>query len=327
MTFLQAAFSFLVFIAPMAGTGVWLLLRARRAAANSETGSLPFQPAAEAEPLRFLHRLNLSQRKVLKQQLQLGAALGTMLSWAFAYIFCMPLLGAGAGGPKWFNPSAWIWYTFLSNGIHTVQFLSTMVMLCAITTAAPLRLGYEALFYRTRPIRIGFLFWSKLLPTLVGLLAGAALGMALAFAILVAWKGQVWRNLPTTIPRALGPEDADIAQWYADLLVTSVPAACLSVLTSIGLLFTGTLALATSPLIRSKSTRTLPFLILPFFAVGFGLIQISAFAGERTAHLFRYLFIYMRLGPPPPYVFALVPVALSLAFIALARAFSDRMEV
>jgi hypothetical protein len=44
-------------------------------------------------------------------------------------------------------------------------------------------------------------------------------------------------------------------------------------------------------------------------------------------HLPLWLFVYLELGPPPPYAFALIPVALSAGLLLLARYFVGISEV
>jgi hypothetical protein len=41
----------------------------------------------------------------------------------------------------------------------------------------------------------------------------------------------------------------------------------------------------------------------------------------------RALFIYNELGPPPPYSHALIPIALAIGLLALARHFVRQFEL
>ena len=201
-----------------------------------------------------------------------------------------------------------------------------MVLFSAIAVIMPMRFGPEARFYRTRPIPISFIFWTKVLSVFTAMIAGAATGIALTFAILVALKGPIWHNLPATIPRLLGPDDADVAQLYANLLLTSAPSIFLSVLTSIALFFSATLFLASAPVLRLKNAA-LPMLMIPALLVPLGIAIFSNNFGTGTPQFLRTLYIYLNLGPPPPLANALIPIALTVVFITCARLFANHQEL
>ena len=202
-----------------------------------------------------------------------------------------------------------------------------MVLFSAIAVIMPMRFGPEARFYRTRPISISFVFWTKVLSVFSAMIAGAATGIALAFSLLVILKGPIWQSLPATIPRLLGPDDADVAQLYASLLVTSAHSIFLSIITTIALFFSAVLFLGTAPVLRLRSNAALPLLMIPAAFVPFAIAIISNHSNGGTPHFFRTLYICLSLGPPPPLAYALIPIALSAIFITCARLFANHQEI
>ena len=320
--------SLLVFFTPMMIFIGYRIRQASRVAAHAERGTLPFDPKPESVPIALLRRFTLSRRVYLRQQLKIAFVLYVVLAWTFLFILSLPIFNVSANANKWFVPSALIWLQFLRSATSLLQFLGTMILLCGFVAISPLRFGTEARFYRTRPLSIGFLFWSRVLPILIALLLAAMTGIVLAFALLVAVKGPVWHNLPAVIPRVLGADDAEIAQEYSLLLATSAPRIFLSLLTSFSLVFTGLLAVFSLPLFRLKSGNALPSASVPLLMLLFVFpISLLGLLNFGTHRLPSALFVYTRLGPPPHYIFALVPIALSTVFITLSRFFVNHLEV
>lgn len=317
----------LVFSAPMMIFGVYKIRQASRAITQAERDALPFDPKPEPTPFVLLHRFTVPQRVYLMQQLKLAAALSAFFAWLFLFILSLPIFNTPPNASKWFDLSAFVWLQFLRNATSSLQFLAALIFLCGFVAITPLRIGAEARFYRTRPLSVRFLFWSRVLPLLAALLLAAMTGIVLAFALLVAVKGQVWHNLPAVIPRVLGPDDADLAQEYSSLLVTSAPRIFLSILTTLSLVFTGLLAVLSLPLrlkLGNAATGLSAPLLMLFCALPIFLIGLFDFGAQ---HLPSALFVYNRFGPPPPYLFALVPITLSIVFMALARLFVNQLEV
>jgi len=322
------ATSFLVFLAPIFLALVWKICDHKRAAAKAELEALPFDPTPPAAPAVFLRHLTQPQRVFLTQQLKMGAMYYAIACWLMLFILSLPLFHALPHESKWFNNSAFLWYNFVNFLPHSTQSLFMMMIPAIIFVITPLRVGPEARFYRSRPLTIRFIFWSKILPIFLGIFAGIATGMALAVALLLVAKGPIWHNLPIAIPRTLGPDDAALQQLYRDFLTTSVPSLLLSILTTLSLFFSTMLMVATIPVKRMKAAAVVPLVALVAF-LGVGVLPfLSLFSSDgHTFSWFRTLFIYSSLGPPPPRLFALVPVALSIAFIAIARIFVTRLEV
>lgn len=317
-----------LFLAPWLLIAFWKIHQINRELSTEEGQSRSFVPRAAPVGLAFLKLSGILERRYLQQQLKSGAYLLAFGSWFFTFIFALPVI-VPAHAEKWFNKSTLLWFEFLRNGSNCTQFISMALFGCVFLAVAPLRFQADARFYRTRPIRISFLFWSRVLCILMPLLLAAAMGMAIATLLLLALHGPVWQHLPVHIPRVLDADDGDIAQEYRELLLTSAPRVFLSVLTTIALFFTGLLALAMIPFLRERAVGSSPTAITPpkvLFVMAF-VPLIVAFAHLGSFHLPAVLFIYTNFGPPPPYLFALVPVALSLSFLVVARIFYKRLEI
>jgi len=319
--------SALIFLFPLIAVAVWKIVSIQRTAGKAERDAMPFVPAPQPAPA-LLRGWTSARRVFLVQHLKVAGFLYAMMAWTIAFIFTLPLFTpANVNSAKWFNHSAYLWYSFVTGATHSTQFLFTMILFSAIAVVMPMRFGPEARFYRTRPIAISFVFWTKVLSVFTAMIAGTATGISLAFAILVALKGPIWHNLPTTIPRVLGPDDADVAQLYASLLTTSAPSIFLSIITTIALFFSVVLFLGTAPVLRFKSNAALPLLMIPAAFVPFVIALISDLSTSGTPHFFRTFYIYLSPGPPPPIAYALIPVALAGIFITGARLFTNHQDI
>jgi len=318
--------SFLIFIFPLVAAAVWKIRSIQRAAAKAERDALPFVPTSTPDPA-LLRGLPSARRIFLVQHLKAAAFLYLIESWTIAFIFTLPLFTlASVNSAKWLNHSAYLWYRFITGATHFTQFLTTMVLFSAIAAIMPMRFGPEARFYRTRPIPISFVFWTKILSILFAMIAGAVTGIALSFALFFVLKGPIWQNLPAAIPRILGPDDADVAQLYASLLITSAPSIFLSIITTIALLFSVVVFLGSAPVLRLKNAA-LPMLMIPVLLVPFGITILSFNSGTGTPQFLRTLYIYLNLGPPPPLGYALIPIALTAVFLTCARLFANHQEL
>lgn len=314
-----------IFVAPLLCVLFYQIWRINRSMKEAERYAAPFEPRAESSGA-LLRRFTPPQRVYLRQQLKLSAGVYLFLGWIFLFMLSLPFLGQPATASLWFNPSALFWFRFLGGEVSAVHVMGSMLFFDAFLTISPLRLGGEARYYRTRPLSIGFLFWARLLPLLFALIVAIATSIAVVYGLVFALKGPIWQHLPSAIPRSLGPEDADIARDYLNLLVTSVPRVLLSTLTTILMLFSAMLVMVTIPR-KNPGTSGVRFLV-PIFIVGAaGPSFWNLFNTFQHVHLPRELFIYDYLGPPPPYGFALVPIALSVIFMALARYLVTRLEV
>ncbi len=213
--------AFALFIAPIVFFGYFKLRQVRQATDAAERSAEPFAPAAAAAASNgLMKRFDLPEQTYLRQQLKLAASLYGLLSWTCFFVLRMPIFQPGAAHAKRSGGAALAWFMFLSNAGKTVAFLGVMWVLCAFIAVAPLRTGADGRFYRTRAVSIGFLYWSRLLPTMAALMLAVVTGVGLACALLLAVRGPVWQNLPPRFPRA-GPEDGDVAAMYLKLLNTS----------------------------------------------------------------------------------------------------------
>jgi hypothetical protein len=201
-------------------------------------------------------------------------------------------------------------------------------LILAITSIVPIRLGIIARFYLTRPIPIGVLFWSRVLPTIAALVAGMFTGVCLTLALVWVFKGPIWQHLPSAIP---GASDADCgcAGMYRDMLATSAPRLFLSMLTTAALLYSSAIALLVAPLNR-KAGSGVPVSFFLLFGGIFVVAVLRLF--QIVSHwqfslVPRQLFVYTDFGPPPPYAYALFPVALTIGLLLLSRSFVNRLEV
>ncbi|MGI4827488.1 MAG: hypothetical protein ACRYFU_04745 [Janthinobacterium lividum] len=320
--------AFAIFLAPLLTVAVWKIRKIQGEVFTAERQALPFVPTTAPVGLAFLHRLSSVERRYLLLQIKSGIFLFGFATWFFTFVLTLPIVFLHHFD-RWFNASALLWFEFLRNSSNSTQFITMALFGCVFMAVVPLRFQAEARFYRTRPIRIGFLFWSRVLCVLVPILLAAAAGIAIATLLLVTFHGPVWRNLPVHIPRVLDADDADIAQDYLRLLRTSAPRIFLSILTTISLFFTAVLALAMVPFLRGRtvgSSQTVAAPVKILFVMAFFPLLVT-FARFGSFQLPAFLFIYTSLGPPPPYLFALIPLALSLGFLALARLFVKHLEI
>jgi hypothetical protein len=86
-------------------------------------------------------------------------------------------------------------------------------------------------FFRTRPLGIGFLFWTNLIVVLGSGLAGMLTGVAATMLLLAAIHGPIWLHLPTAFPGVVTPNDGR-QELYDSLLATSPPRILLSICTT-----------------------------------------------------------------------------------------------
>jgi hypothetical protein len=291
--------------------------------------------------LAFFSDLTFTQRLYLNQQIKMAAIISVFGAWVFTFILTIPIF-APLHGEKWFNKSALIWFEFLRNSASSLQFLSMALFSCVFLAIVPLRFGAEARFYRTRPLTIGFLFWSRVLLIVFALILTTSVGIAVAIGILWVVKGPVWQNLPSLIPRTLGPDDADIAQEYSRLLLTSAPRMLLSLLTTVILFFAACLAFVPSlghllatvqqiPAVRSLGPHpSFPALLSAIqfprryaAAIALGLCSYTILASQRWLILSSNK--HLKLLGIFPAVVLFFPVVLFFLFFQVARLFGGHL--
>lgn len=319
---------FAIFFAPILVSATWKIRNINKETRTAQREASPFEPKPLPASLVFVRGLGAIERRYLLQQIKAATLIFAFATWSFAFILLLPIFVMPHAG-QWFDRSALVWFMFVRGASNSPGFISIAIFACVFTAVVPLRFGPEARYYRTRPINIGFLFWTRVLCILVPILLAIVAGVGITMFILVARHGLLWQHLPLRIPRVLGPNDSDVAQDYLNLLATSVPRVFLSLVTTIALLFTTLLALTTAPVLQAKGSGSAQNALLPvggllFMALAPLLILISHLS---SVHIPGMLFVYGNLGSPPPYRYVLVPIALSLLLLALSRCFVNHLEV
>jgi hypothetical protein len=317
---------FTVYAAPLILLVIYRVRSINRSNAQAEAITLPFAPGPVPACPPLLRRFPLPERVYLVQQLRSAFVTYVLLGWTEFFILALPIVNRAPNATWWSNSSAYTWFTFLQNAAKSQSYLSGLFFFGAFLIISPLRVGAQALFHRTRPISLGFLFWARVLPLMAALIAAIFTGIGLAFMVLVVFKGHVWQNLPVAIPRVLGPDDADLAQSYINLLQTSSPRIFLSLLTTMSLVFSFLIAIFSIPINRWSARGTLPAYLVVFMLIGLVAAPlVSIFA--NNLHTPRLLFLYGSLGPPPAYAFVAGPILLSVLFLWLASIFIQHTEI
>lgn len=317
-----------VLLGPIVLWGVYKVRRMHRAAVDSERDALPFAPQPEPAPNRFLGRVPLPERTLLSEQLTNASVLYFVLSWLFLNFFAISLWPPAAGKHSaWTDPSAYAWLQYLQTACRSCQFCMALSLGAAMMVITPLKQAQKAQFYRTRPVGVGFQFWSRLLCALSVLLASAATGMAISFALLSAVEGPVWQHLPAAFPGIVtGPGD-ERPQLYQALLFTSAPRLFLSIVTTLTLFFSATLALFAFPVIHRDSRSGTAARLFTLLVALFGIMAFNLFDTLNIAHWPGQLNFYTRLGAPPAHVSVAVAILVSVGLLFLARFFIGRAEV
>jgi len=317
-----------VFLAPAIFWMVYRMWLTNRKAAQAERVALPFDPKAEPTANVILRSFPLPERTYLRQQFTTARIGYLVSSWFFTMIFTIPLLPLPSWKQiTWTDLSAFTWFRYVESAASGIQLSLIFCSFAMLAAVMPLRQGPDAQFYRTRPLSMSFLFWARVLPVLGAIIAAALTGAAVSFALLVAIKGPVWQDLPSSFPGITTPDD-DRPQLYGALLATSVPRVFLSLCTTVGMFFSGFALLFTIPvnLWSFRNAGPLRFLL----SVVAGMLAawtVVALDMLEILHLPRELFFYTHLGPPPPYVFMICPILITAGLLMVARFFTSRLEL
>jgi hypothetical protein len=320
--------AFAIFLAPILSWATWKIRKINRETATAECEALPFQPKPIPATLVFLRGLGAIERRYLLKQLKAALLTFAFTTWFFAFLLSLPII-VMPHADQWFDRSALVWFMFVRGACKSPEFAGIAIFGSVFLAVLPLRFGPEARYFRTRPVAIGFLFWTRVLCVIVPILLAVVAGAGIAMLILLATHGLVWQHLPARIPRVLGPDDTDVAQDYLNLLATSVPRVFLSLVTSIALLFTTLLAFTTAPVFQGKvrgGAQTAMFPVRSLLLIA-GAPLMILIVNLSSVHIPSMLFVYGNLGSPPPYRYVIVPIALSLGFLTLARRFVNHLEV
>lgn len=213
----------------------------------------------------------------------------------------------------------YVWLNFLQGWSLDSIFLSIVAIGAAFVLAMQFAQGESSRFYRTRPLSLSFLFWTRTTIATLTLCASLIAGFVLSFLMLIATHGLVWRPLTKTI-------GLTIVHGVMRINLGATPGAVFRGLVS------SPFRLALCNILGAIVVYALSFtfFLLPAvrlktkIAVGFGVLIFGVMAAQMLIrsslyHFARLLFLYPRLGPPPPYIFAVVPLALIAAFLYLAR--------
>jgi len=322
--------SICLLVGPIVVFGVYKVRRNLRGIRQAERDALGYVPKPEPKPGILLRGFSAPERKYLLQLLRTTRYAFPLMSWLTLGIFSLPILD-----PRFFNHNTWndplafLWFRTLL-GAATFVGISCFIfgMITAAAVLATLRFGTAAQFFRTRPLGIGFLYWTSLIVVLGSELAGMLTGVGVAMLLLAAIHGPIWLHLPTAFPGVVTPNDGRL-ELYASLLATSPPRIFLSICTTTVLSLGVSAVLLAAPYSWPGRQGSRPN-VLPALAMAFGmcsLIVLRAVLDLNDVHLPTWLFVYSRLGPPPPYAFALIPVAISACLLILARYLIGKSEV
>jgi len=320
---------------------------------DAEKPEPPFEPAPTPEPPApvntLLARFPVPQRVYLRDQFPTIRAAFLFNLYLFLVLLCCGLLPQfvdqyGVGQPL---PQR-VWYSYLKHLTQENFFFVLIACVSAVIVVWPL-MSPMARFERTRPIPHAFLFWSRVIPVATALLGAFATAAASSFLLLLALHGPVWKHLDEAGPRAVlqrEPSDCDCDLPYVDENIlkvlspwelqrlqaqhavkarqTSPMLALLSAATWILLSLSSVTALIApvadqSPRVKAFSVAVTWLMLMWNF--------ITVIVGDRlTPHWGRQFFLYTQPGPPPPLVFALVPILSSIALLYLAEFFASRLD-
>ncbi|MGA2218760.1 MAG: hypothetical protein ABSG51_11780 [Terracidiphilus sp.] len=319
-----------ILIGPVLLFGLYKLRQFSRGVLQAERDALPYDSKPEPMPGFLLRRFSAPEQKYLRQLLRTTGYLFPLLTWLTFGIFILPASDVELFTHNtWNNPPVFLWLRILLGAttfVGTTCYIFGIVMANLVTT--PLRFGPSARFYRTRPLGIGFLFWTNALVALGTELAAILIGFGAGMLLLAAIHGPIWMHLPPAFPGTLVPNDGKL-ELYASLLATSPPRVLLSICTTITLSFSVFTVLLATPyaLPGTRSSRPNAVVILAMTLGMFAFLALNIARIFRAASIPAWLFMYAELGPPPPYAYALVPVSLSAGLLLLARYFIGKTEV
>lgn len=281
-------------------------------------------PALEQFLARRLSSLSLPQQAYLAEQLRNLPVYLLVATYLLTCFFTSGLLPWSVSRFGSYQPVAQrAWYSFLEDFTFVLP-MWFLGLITAVIVTTKFTLASSAVLYRTRPLSLRYLYWVRLVPKLLALLGALLLSMMLAFAFLLLFYGPVWRHLSGG-PFHLSPTQL---QHLIAVLHTSAPRLLLSVLTTTLLGFSLIVAAILQPFQTGPAGRLSQVLVGVSFAgmfllQGFGMFDRLALPGRLS----KLLFFYPTLGPPPPLINLLVPVALSATLLVLAAWFFARRDV
>jgi hypothetical protein len=305
----------------------------RQAAELERNGGVepPYAPVEPSAPGWLLRRFHVSERTQLRRMKNLPWTILGMFAWVLSFAMTGGLLPSAIAKIDLGQGVATnIWHSYLTQGLLASTPMCTIfTMMGAGLAMLELATAASGQFVRTRPLSRRFLYWSRVLPTLTAMIGGFVLAAALSWVLLLACYGPVYRYLDSdSLLAAASFHDNHLAHlgrlgeaWRTHL--TSAPRLLLSLLTTMLMEFGFVVALLLQPIrmLRSKVVGgVLIWLGFIFFAILTPTINVIS---PRYA---RFFFLYNRLGPPPGYGHALVPVTVAIVFLVLASFFHERLE-
>ncbi len=327
-------FNRLAFVIPYILVIVIAVRFQRKATAKAErNGGIdpPFAPV-DLPPSSFLFcHFRKPERAYLLQRRSALRWLACLYLYASLIMTCENLLpgfiaqsGIAGGGPQS------IWHSYLT-GITQAGFLYALFsFIGGVIASSETSQRSTAVFARTRPISHRLIFWGRIAPSLVTLLGAYALAVGISLLVLVLGYGPVYNHLWDAASQlSMNPGQGAIEK-ISLTLQTSAPRIFLSNATSLLLDFSLLVTAFFLPLRnrRSKAVAVGIILFLGVVAPSFVPIfhEMYIFPGIIPG-ISRFLFLYSYLGAPPPYAYAAIPIALSIALLALASFFSERLEI
>jgi hypothetical protein len=318
----------------------WATRRARHKAAEREGQSEePFAPSETPTVGVLLQSFTAAEQTILRGQWR-GMRIGfCVFGWVLFVVLSSSLLpsaiegtrmAADAGG----NDAIAVWYSFLDTlaglGRATCGLLG---ILSGFIAVAAISLGSSARHWKTRPVLRRSIYWAKVLPGIVTLLGAYVAAVGLTLVVMVALHGPVflhlawWHGVGQTVPGTIHlgshSEKEFPIRRFVRLIETSAPRLLLSVATEMLVGFSVAAAWSLQPLrfLRSKGLGVGKFwiLILALEGVTLGSRLLPRWVSDA-------LFLYGRLGSPPPWSFALVPLGLVAALLSVGGAFNERLE-
>jgi len=309
------------------------IVRARRKAEAEETSvvapMLPFNPRTEPTPGPLLRPFSTPQRAYLRQQIALGKACFYMLAYVCIVIFTSGLLPPYVNRDGTVLPFAErVWYSYLEHAAVAEIVIVIFMLVAAMIALGGLTNGAPAIFNRTRPLTRSFLFWARVVPAIVAILASLAVGIVASVVLLLIFYGPVWLHLHDAA--TVGPFLSRARYWILahGLLQASAPRIFLSLATTALLIFSAAAVFVSQPFWSSGKRRMTP--LVTFLSIFVGLSAARMIRHADLPSFSRWsdvLFVYATVGPPPPYTYVLVPILASTALLLIAQFCVARKEL
>jgi hypothetical protein len=316
------------FVVPFIVVIIVVVLLQRKAAAETgrSHGIQPSYAPVDFPPAGFLlRRFSTPERAFLLQLRSALLLIGGTVAYVFVILMCaglFPRFIAKFGLPGGGQLSIWHSYLF---GITLFAGLYTILAVILGFIARGGIGGARAVFLRTRPISRRLIFWGRIAPGVAALLTAFALAVGLSLLMLVVCYGPVFNHLSDPASQLrVASFDHDATVDLAHTLQTSACRLFLSTATTLLLDFSFVVASCSLPMgdARPRSVVAGALILLGILSQTF----LTLFR-EDAPKAARFFFLYSNLGPPPPYVYAAVPIVVSIALLVLASFFDECLEI